>query len=50
MDLKRLHRLYDEYVDGFRVDGKLSPMTVISSLDCQQSLPIACKRENISRN
>ena len=26
MDLKRLHRLYDEYVDGFKVDGKLSPM------------------------
>ena len=26
MDLTRLHRLYDEYVDGFKVDGKLSPM------------------------
>ena len=26
MDLKRLHKLYDEYVDGFKVDGKLSPM------------------------
>jgi len=26
MDIKRLHGLYDEYVDGFRVDGKLPPM------------------------
>ena len=26
MDIERLHRLYDEYVEGFKVDGKLSPM------------------------